>query len=1146
MIRLSTLGSLDLRGDDGSVLDTLTSQEKRVALLVYLAVARRGGAVRRDRLLLLFWPELDDRRARDALNQSLHVLRQTLGASCIVSRGMDEVGIDASCLWCDVIAFDAAIDTGRLEEALELYRGDLIDAVHAGASHEFEEWTHGERDRLRARAAQAARTLAERYDREQQYTRAVDYASRALELTQDERALRRLMEVLARAGDRVAAMRAYEAFARRLDAELGLPPSPETRQFADRLRGAEPKFSPLEGPAPPRARPVAGRAGADVVARVDGPSDALHAGVLAPAVVDVAQQTYRQARPLHGAPSPTLHRKGLDGLPHIEGYEVIREIDDGMAAFVYLARERKHPRAVAIKVLKPDHVQSIQAERFLREIEIIAQLSHPHILPLLDSGRMGAVPYYVTPFLADGSLRRRLDLEPGRQLPIGEAMELARQIARALDCAHRDGIVHRDVKPENILMSGGEVQVADFGIARALSLAGDARVTITGTMVGTPAYMSPEQCAGEREVDARSDIYSLGCVLYEMLAGHAPFRGTPTQVIAQHISAPVPSLRDACPLVPFALERVVLRALAKDPEARYATAGELEHAIAEVHDRGSRWLDAWRAVRRKASVRKVAAASILLAMIVGAWRTTWSEPLPDTDAPDPTRIAVLYFDDLSPGGTEGHIAAGLTEDLIDGLSQVGVLRVSSPIAVRQFRAASVSLDSVVKTLGVETLVSGTLVRSDSTLRLTVRLTDALDAHQMESRTFEYPLRDLFALQDELGVEVTEFLRRRIGKEIRLRRQRADARSVFAWELVQRAEELAEHGAVAIREGRSSDASINLMRADTMFARAAAMDEMWPTPLVGRGWAALSLASLSLRPDTGAAQAATTETAKWIQRAISYAEAALRTSTNDENALTLRGAALWHLVALSTGWGRDSLLASVERDLHTALQTRSDFARAWSFLALAYSAQARFGEAADAAVAALEADAFLSNREQILSTLISASLHAERFEEAEHWCRFAQNRHGDDLRFINCELMLIGWRGYRKADIDRAWSLLSSIERDTLPTTTFLWAYRRMLIAAALARAGMTDSARVLLERTRRERTLRPGREDMPIEEAWVLTLLRDYDAAVQRLSTHLERSPDARAHVERSPQFRDLRTHPAFRALVRSPSAPAPRTPARR
>src|SRR5438876_4217323 len=223
-------------------------------------------------------------------------------------------------------------------------------------------------------------------------------------------------------------------------------------------------------------------------------------------------------------------------------YATDRELAHGGTAPVYLAQDLIHGRAVAVKVLSPELAAALGAERFLREIEIAARLTHPHILPLHDSGEAGGFLYYVMPFVEGESLRDRLNREP--QLPVEEAVRIAREVATALSHAHGHNLVHRDIKPENILLSGGEAVVADFGIARAIVAAGTEKLTDTGLAVGTPGYMSPEQATGADHLDGRSDVYSLGCVLYEMLVGHPPFLGTTAQeVLARHSLDELPPLR---------------------------------------------------------------------------------------------------------------------------------------------------------------------------------------------------------------------------------------------------------------------------------------------------------------------------------------------------------------------------------------------------------------------------------------------------------------------------------------------------------------------------------------------------------------------------------------------------------------------------
>src|SRR2546426_2622357 len=239
-------------------------------------------------------------------------------------------------------------------------------------------------------------------------------------------------------------------------------------------------------------------------------------------------------------------------------------------ATVYLAEDLKHHRPVALKVLKPELAAALGHERFLREIEIAARLNHPHILTLHDSGEAAGFLYYVMPFVEGESLRDRLNRE--KQLPLDDALQIAREAADALSYAHSHDVVHRDIKPENILLESGHAVVTDFGIARAITAAGRAQLTETGIAVGTPAYMSPEQGAGSQELDGRSDIYSLGCVLYEMLAGHPPFTGgTAQEMLARHSLDAVPLLTAARPTVPTAVVRAVNTALAKMPADRFRT-----------------------------------------------------------------------------------------------------------------------------------------------------------------------------------------------------------------------------------------------------------------------------------------------------------------------------------------------------------------------------------------------------------------------------------------------------------------------------------------------------------------------------------------------------------------------------------------------
>jgi eukaryotic-like serine/threonine-protein kinase len=260
-------------------------------------------------------------------------------------------------------------------------------------------------------------------------------------------------------------------------------------------------------------------------------------------------------------------------------YTVERELGGGGMSRVFVAHDVASGRRVVLKILPPDLASGVSLERFQREIRLATQLRHPNIVPVLDAGDADGLPYYMMPFVEGESLRDRL--RRVGQLPIEEAVRIACEVARALDYAHGHDIVHRDIKPENVLLHEGQAVVADFGICRAITHASDAdAITLAGMAVGTPQYMSPEQAAGERAIDGRSDLYSLGCVLYEMLVGEPPFTGRTAQaVIAKRFAGAVPSVRVVRPAVPTEVERAVLRALALAPDERFQTAAELADAL---------------------------------------------------------------------------------------------------------------------------------------------------------------------------------------------------------------------------------------------------------------------------------------------------------------------------------------------------------------------------------------------------------------------------------------------------------------------------------------------------------------------------------------------------------------------------------------
>jgi TolB-like protein/Flp pilus assembly protein TadD len=384
-------------------------------------------------------------------------------------------------------------------------------------------------------------------------------------------------------------------------------------------------------------------------------------------------------------------------------------------ATVYLAEERKHSRRVAVKVLHPDLARSLGTERFLREIRIAAGLSHPHIVPLIDSGEADGHVFYVSVYVPGGSLRDRLTRE--RTLPLGDALRVAREVGSALESAHRNGYVHRDVKPENILLSEGHALLADFGVAFASS-AGMEPITDVGLALGTPEYMSPEQASGERDLGVPSDVYSLACVIFEMLTGAPPFRGpNPRATMAMHVTKTPPSSRATRPELPDSLDRVLTKALAKAPEDRYGTVSDFLAA-----------LDA-SALTRLSTARAA-----------------------------PRTIAVLPFINASPEAENEYLSDGITDELIVALAKVEGLRIASRTSVFALKGKPQDVRAIGALLGASVVLEGTVRKAGERLRITAQLTSTDDGQLFWSQRYDRTLEDVFAIQDEIANTIVNTLR----------------------------------------------------------------------------------------------------------------------------------------------------------------------------------------------------------------------------------------------------------------------------------------------------------------------------------------------------------------------------------------------------
>ena len=424
-------------------------------------------------------------------------------------------------------------------------------------------------------------------------------------------------------------------------------------------------------------------------------------------------------------------------------------------AVVFLARDRRHDRAVAIKVLRHEIAAALGADRFLREIQIAAKLHHPHILPLYDSGAAGDLLYYVMPYVEGESLRQRLDRET--QLPLDDALAITRQIAGALAYAHRHDVVHRDIKPENILLESGEAVVADFGIARAITAAGGDKLTQTGIAIGTPLYMSPEQASAGGAIDGRSDLYSLACVLYEMLAGHPPFLGGTAQaILARHALDPVPPLRTARGSVSGAVEQTLVRALAKSPADRYATVVQFADALG-----GPVLSVALPATKRSVGLYAALGVGLALAalgaglVLRGPWRRA---PPATVSAPAyAASVAVLPFETIGGGREDEYFSDGMTDEIITQLAQIRDLKVISRTSVVALKGSHLTLSQIADTLGVDHVLEGSARRAGGRVRVNAQLIAAkTDAH-LWAKTYERELKDVFRVQEEVAADVSRAL-----------------------------------------------------------------------------------------------------------------------------------------------------------------------------------------------------------------------------------------------------------------------------------------------------------------------------------------------------------------------------------------------------
>ena len=442
-------------------------------------------------------------------------------------------------------------------------------------------------------------------------------------------------------------------------------------------------------------------------------------------------------------------------------YTIEREIGCGGMAVVYLAQDLKHDRQVAVKVLRPELAAAVGAERFQQEIKIAANLNHPHILPLLDSGsaveqlsdsppdRLSAFLYYVMPYVEGQSLRDRLAKEG--ELPVVEAVKLLHEVVDALAHAHDNNVVHRDMKPDNVLLSGRHALVTDFGVAKAVSEAtGSNRITTEGVALGTPAYMSPEQAAADPHIDHRADIYAVGVVAYELLTGRTPFVGnTQQELLAAHVTQtpdPVTKYRDS---VPPALAALVMKCLEKKAADRWQTAEELLPQL-EALATPSGGVAPTHAVPKARGLEK--------------------------------SIAVLPFRNMSSDPDNEYFSDGITEDVITQLSKVSAFKVISRTSTMRYKQTEKSMREIAKELAVSTLLEGSVRRAGNRIRITTQLIEAESDLHLWAETYDRELTDVFAIQSEVALCVASALRAALSPEEQERVKKRPTDNMEAYDL----------------------------------------------------------------------------------------------------------------------------------------------------------------------------------------------------------------------------------------------------------------------------------------------------------------------------------------------------------------------------
>jgi serine/threonine protein kinase/tetratricopeptide (TPR) repeat protein len=803
-----------------------------------------------------------------------------------------------------------------------------------------------------------------------------------------------------------------------------------------------------------------------------------------------------------------------------------RELGHGGMATVYLARDLKHDREVAVKVLRPELAAVLGRERFLSEVALTAKLDHPHILTLIDSGQAGGTPYYVIPYVRGQSLRQRLNAE--QQLPVDEAVRIGCQVAGALDYAHRHAVIHRDIKPENIMLHEGEAMVTDFGVALAALEAAGERLTESGLSLGTPQYMSPEQAAGGRDLTARSDLFSLGVVVYEMLTGEPPFRGRTSQAVLARLMTEQPSaIRTVRGTVPPRVEAAVLQALAKVPADRFPSGDAFAAALREGMTptgavaaepgrrplaRAGRWLMAL-----------AVAVGVVLALFVRTKRQPGTSPVPAGRLGSPL-VLVSPFESGSNDTLAISVARSLSEAIVDSLATISGLR-----AVTTTSDTPQAIDSLLRGAEISLIVGGSIERRGNELKATGRVSEGATRIQLFSQGQQAQAGALPILEADLVERIVRFVRRYVGTEERRRTVAAETKDSVARGYWSRAMSIIDAssspGALALPTSTANRLAV----ADSLLGEAIRRDPRWIGPRVARGWASLERASMY-----GSEGQRDSARISAHLKAVAAADAAIRIAPADPDAHELRGVALVGLWFEAPSDKADSVGREAEQELGRAISLDLNVARAWEALSAYYLYVGRFGQARQASAQAQQADAFLLSEPKILRWQILADLNLGHYADARQTCARVGRWYPLEWASLSCPFVVLGWSAGDLESARRAWKLGLEAETRASPALrSDVYRTNLLMTAAILARAGRRDSAESVLRSFERTRRGPVDLDAFASDEAYVRLLVGQEDQAIVLLKTFLHHNWAQRGYIERTSWFRSLQSNPVFVAMLK-------------